>query len=303
MKAGFIGLGTLGRSMAERLISEGVGLTVWNRTASRADGLKAATHTRRTLMIRLVRTLLLAILAAATVCNAAYAGPDPELDIKEIVDRVDRILRSDTSTSRVEMSIETPNWKRTLTMDMWTEGLNKTLIRILGPAKDRGVTTLRVETEMWNFFPKINKVMKVPPSMMMSSWMGSDFTNDDLVKESSMLRDYDYRLLDDPDPDHYYVELIPKADIPIVWGKIIITARKSDYIPVREEFYDEDGTKMRVMELKEIKPMGGRTVPTVIELIPLNKKNRRTIIRYISAEFDAPLDKDIFTLRTLKKRI
>ncbi len=254
-------------------------------------------------MIRPALTLLLAILLAVAICNAAYAGPAPDLDIKEIVDKVDRILRSDTSTSRIEMSIETPNWKRTLTMDMWTEGLNKTLIRILGPAKDRGVATLRVETEMWNFFPKINKVMKVPPSMMMSSWMGSDFTNDDLVKESSMLRDYDHRLLENPDTEHYYVELTPKADIPIVWGKIIITARRSDYIPVREEFFDEDGTKMRVMELKEIRPMGGRTVPTVIELIPLNKKNRKTVIRYIKMEFDRPLGKDVFTLRTLKKRI
>ena len=135
--------------------------------------------------------------------------------------------------------------------------------------------------------------------MMMSSWMGSEFTNDDLVKESFMLRDYDYRLLDDPDPDHYYVELIPKADIPIVWGKIVIKARKGDYIPVREEFFDEDGTMMRVMELKEIKPLGGRTVPTVIELIPQNK----TTIRYLEAEFDIKLDKGIFTHRALKKRI
>ncbi len=252
-------------------------------------------------MIKHAFTLLLAVLVTLCISNSTQATP--EINIEEIIDKVDRILRSDTSTSRMEMSIETPNWKRTLTMDMWTEKLDKTLIRILGPQKDRGVATLRVETEMWNFFPKINKVMKVPPSMMMSSWMGSDFTNDDLVKESSMLRDYDYRLMENPDPDHYYVELIPKANTPIVWGKIVITARKSDYIPVREEFFDEDGTKMRVMELKEIKPMGGRTVPTIIELIPLNKKNRKTTIRYISAEFDKPLDKDVFTLRTLKKRI
>ena len=249
------------------------------------------------------RTILLILLAMALVFQAFAAFAETGPDVEEIIDRVDRILRSDTSVSKMEMSIETPNWKRTLTMDMWTEGLDKTLIRVLGPQKDRGVATLRVHTEMWNFFPKINKVMKVPPSMMMSSWMGSDFTNDDLVKESSMLRDYDYRLLKDPDPDHYYVELVPKADIPIVWGKIIITARKSDYIPVREEFYDEDGTKMRVMELKEIKPMGGKVVPTVIELIPLNKKNRKTTIRYIEAEFDKELEEGTFTHRALKKRI
>ena len=254
-------------------------------------------------MIRTVIFLIFTAIIFSSGWATAFADPAQEIDIKEIVDKVDRILRSDTSVSKMEMSIETPNWKRTLTMDMWTEGLDKTLIRVLGPAKDRGVATLRTGTEMWNFFPKINKVMKVPPSMMMSSWMGSDFTNDDLVKESSMIRDYDYRLIENPDTEHYYVELTPKADIPIVWGKIVITARKSDYIPIREEFYDEDGTKMRVMELKEIKPMGGRTVPTVIELIPLNKKNRKTTIRYLEAEFDAPLDKDVFTLRTLKKRI
>lgn len=244
------------------------------------------------------------VAVSAALLSAPLMAQEFEDDeVRKIVDRIDRLYRADTSRAAIEMRIETPNWKRTLKMDIWTEGLHKTFIRISYPKKDAGMATLRQGNEMWNFFPKINKVMKVPPSMMMSSWMGSDFTNDDLVKESSMLRDYDYRLLPNPDPDHYYVELTPKADIPIVWGKIIITARKSDYIPVREEFYDEDGTKMRIMELKEIKPMGGKTVPTVIELIPLNKKNRKTTIRYLEAEFDKELDEGIFTHRSLKKRI
>lgn len=247
--------------------------------------------------------LIASVIVLLLTLAPAYARSSDEPDVKEIIDKVDRVLRSDTSQGRMEMTIETPNWKRTLIMGMWTEGLDKTMIRILSPAKDKGVATLRVNTEMWNFFPKINKVMKVPPSMMMSSWMGSDFTNDDLVKESSMLRDYTYKLIERDNKDFYYVELLPKTDSPIVWGKIIVTVRKDDLIPVLEEFYDEDGTKMRIMELKEIREMGGRTIPTVIVLVPLNKKGRKTVIRYMDTEFDKPLDKGLFTLRTLKKRI
>jgi outer membrane lipoprotein-sorting protein len=249
--------------------------------------------------------LVLALMLGILLPHAALALEAGDPEIQKIVDRVDRIFRSSSSVSKLEMSIVTENWERTLTMDMWTEGMDRTFIRILGPRKDRGIATLRVDTEMWNYFPKINKVMKVPPSMMMGSWMGSDFTNDDLVKESSMTRDYTYSLVEppEPDPDHYYVELRPKADTAIVWGKIIVKVRREDYIPVMEEFFDERGRKMRVMHLKDIRPMGGKTIPTVIELIPLNKEGQKTLIRYISVEFDKELGKDVFTLRNLRKRL
>lgn len=249
-------------------------------------------------------TALIAFIAAfAALAPLPSAGEGPP-DVSEIVDRVDRLYRSRTSLGELEMSIVTENWRRTLRMEYASEGLEKTFINITHPKKEEGIATLRMGSEMWNYFPKIDKVMKVPPSMMMSSWMGSDFTNDDLVKESSMLRDYDYRLVSPPgaDPGLYHVELTPKKDIPIVWGKIIMTVRKDDYIPVREEYFDEKGTKMRVMDFREITDFGGRSIPAVIELTPLNKEGRKTVIRYIDIRFDVELGDGVFTLRNLRRR-
>ena len=241
-------------------------------------------------------TIFLALIFLSPAAEAA--------DVDTIIDRVDKLFRSDTSYSEIEMEIVTPNWQRTLKMNMWTEGMKKTFIRVTHPRKDAGMATLRKKTEMWNFFPKINKVMKVPPSMMMSSWMGSDFTNDDLVKESSLREDYKARLLEPEggDPGLYYIELVPHADSPIVWGKIIFSVRKDDYIPLKEEFYDEKGRMMRVMEFTDVRDFGGRKMPSVMEMVNLAKKDRKTIIRYNYAEFDMKLKADTFTLRNLQKR-
>jgi outer membrane lipoprotein-sorting protein len=160
--------------------------------------------------------LLLAVFSLILLVSKASAE---ELTVDEIVDRMDRLYRSDTSSAVVEMEIVSEHWRRTLNIDIWSEGLDKTFMHINSPKKDAGIATLRINNEMWNYLPKINKVMKVPPSMMMSSWMGSDFTNDDLVKESSLREDYDAKIIEPEgsDPDNFYVELIPKEDIPIVW--------------------------------------------------------------------------------------
>lgn len=227
-----------------------------------------------------------------------------EIDVYEIVDRVDKLYRSDTSHGEMEMTIVSENWTRTLEMQVWSEGMDRTFIYITSPKKDAGIATLRIKTEMWNYFPKINKVMKVPPSMMMSSWMGSDFTNDDLVKESSMTRDYHLQLItpEDPDPDNFYIELTPKEDIPIVWAKIILAVRKDDYTPVTEEYFDEKGRKMRIMEFREVKEFGKRSIPSVLEMWSLGKEGRKTVIRYRDIKFDIALKSDVFTLRNLQRK-
>ena len=195
----------------------------------------------------LINTFILLMLVFTAPILPVYAENTP--DVNAIVEKMDKLYRSDTSFADVEMLIKTEHWKRTLRMDIWSKGLDMTLIHINSPRKDAGIATLRKKTEMWNYFPKINKVIKVPPSMMMSSWMGSDFTNDDLVRESSMINDYHSSMItpDNANPDYYYIELIPKKDIPIVWARIELVVRKNDYIPVEESFFDEKGRKMRVM--------------------------------------------------------
>ncbi len=225
-------------------------------------------------------------------------------ELERIIEKMDDLYRSRSSYSEIEMVIETPNWQRTLAMKAWTHGTDRTFIRITSPRKEKDVATLRIENEMWNYLPKVNKVIKVPPSMMMSSWMGSDFTNDDLVKEFLLHRDYTCRFVapEEAAAENVYIECVPRENLPVVWGKIIAAVRRGDDIPVWQKFYDENDELMRVLNFEEVKDLGGRTVPTVMEMIPLSKEGHKTIVRYLSAEFDADIDEDVFTLRNLRSQ-
>lgn len=245
----------------------------------------------------LLLTLLFSMLAPAP---AQESTPDVETIIKKI----DQLYRSATSHAEMEMHIVTPHWERTLAMTVWSKGMDKTFIRITSPKKEQGVATLRIGNEMWNYLPKTNKVMKIPPSMMMGSWMGSDFTNDDLVRESSMLDDYTYQFVtpEDASPDHLYVQLMPKEDSPIVWGKIVAAVQSSDHTPVWQRFYDEKGKLMRIMNFKEIRTFSDKTIPSVMEMLPQNKEGHKTVVRWVNATFDSDVDDKIFTRRNLQKR-
>ena len=248
------------------------------------------------------KIILMFAIISFTLTDAIAKGRAP--DIKKILDSVDRLYRSDRSFGTIEMRIESPEWKRTLEINMWASGLDKTFIRILSPQKDKGVATLRIQNEMWNFFPKIDKTMKVPPSMMMGAWMGSDFTNDDLVKESTLLNDYDSKLVDikSSDSSLIYIELKPKAKTATVWGKIIVVIRKDNSQPVRQEYYDDNGIKLRELVFKDIKTFGNKTIPATMELTPFNKPGHKTIIEYKKLEF-GQVDESIFTQMNLQKRI
>jgi len=232
------------------------------------------------------------------------ATDEPDVDVQAIVKKIDQLYRSETSHVQMEMHIVTPHWERTLAMQVWTKGMAQTFIRITAPKKEQGVATLRIGNEMWNYLPKTNKVMKIPPSMMMGSWMGSDFTNDDLVKGSSMLNDYTYQLItpEDAASDRLYIQLTPKEDSPIVWSKIVASVRANDYIPVWQHFYDEEGNLMRVLNFKEIKTFGGKTAPSVMEMRPQNEEGHKTVVRFLNATFDSAIDDKIFTRRNLQRR-
>jgi len=243
------------------------------------------------------------VLVFSGISLSAETGLSPA-EIKKIIKEIDQLYRSESSRSKMEMEIVTPHWQRTLVMKAWSEGQDKTFIRILEPKKEQGVATLRIKNEMWNYLPKTNKVIKVPPSMMMSSWMGSDFTNDDLVKEFSLFEDYTYEpaTADNPDSSLVYVNCIPREDLPIVWGNIVIAARRSDHLPVWQKYYDEKGELMRVMEYSDIKTFDGRTIPATLSMIPKTKEGHKTVIRYDSIEFNAGVDKDVFSLRNLRSQ-
>ena len=254
--------------------------------------------------ILIVTALLLgALVAAPCFSDGPESAEDPRA--REIARRMDELYRSDSSEATLEMVIITPHWKRTLKVRSWSRGTKNTFLRILDPRKERGMATLRVGNEMWNFLPKTNKVMKIPPSMMMGSWMGSDFTNDDLVKEYSFLADYRFEMTTPREtlPGVLYIKCIPLPDRPIVWGHIVTAVREKGYLPLWQKFYDEKGKLMRRIDFSEVRTFGKRTIPAVMTLVPLTKEGHRTEVRYLEAAFNIPVAKDTFSLRNLRKRI
>jgi outer membrane lipoprotein-sorting protein len=243
--------------------------------------------------------LLLSLLFILAASGGVSAQSRP--NVQKVIDNIDRLYRADSSYALMEMEIVNPNWQRTLRLKAWSQGTEKTLIRILEPAKERGTGTLRIGNEMWNYLPKVDKTIRIPPSMMMSSWMGSDFTNDDLVKEFTFAEDYTFRYteVDNPEENRLYIECTPKEGRPIVWSRVLLTVDAKSLLPVAEQFYDEQGQQMRTMHFREVKTFDNRRIPSVMELVPKDEKGK-TIIRYLDAQFDIDIPADTFTTRNLR---
>lgn len=254
--------------------------------------------------MKYARVFLLSVSIIVLMGGTASADNQTVTDakVKEIIQEIDQLYRSESSRAVFEMEIITPHWQRTMKMEAWSLGTDKTLIRIGSPKKEKGMGTLRVDNEMWNYLPKTNKVIKIPPSMMMSSWMGSDFTNDDLVQEFSLFEDYSYELItpDSAREDFIYINCIPREDLPIVWGNIVIAATRADYLPVWQRYYDESGRLMRIENFSEIRTFSGRRIPSVMEMVPQSKEGYKTVIRYLELELDLKLGDELFSLRNLR---
>lgn len=249
--------------------------------------------------------IVLATFVWAFLLSPGKAAFGQDLSAEEIVKKSEDLFRGRTSHAVFEMTIVTPRWQRTLKMEGWFDGNERALIRILAPPKEEGVSSLKIGTNMWNYLPKVDRVIKIPPSMMMQSWMGSDFTNDDLVRESSMARDYTATLLGEETLDgfeSYKLELLPKPEAAVVWGKLLYWVRKNDYVPLRVEFFNERGERVRVLRFSEIKHMHDRVIPTVWEMVPEKKKGRKTVIRVLEIQYNVRLDPNLFSLRTLRRR-
>lgn len=250
-----------------------------------------------------MRALLFLLWISCSLISQMH-GLDPELDLRTIIQGIDDLYRSKSCHAKIAMDICTKHWKRTLKLEAWSEGKEQTFILIHSPKKEKGVATLRKDHQMWNYFPKINKVIKVPPSMMMGSWMGSDFTNDDLVKESSLLKDYNAHIIEDKNlnKDTLLISLSPKDDATSLWSEIRLLVLKQSFIPLEQNYYNRDGKKIRTLYFKGLQNIEGRKIPTVLEMIPWDKKGHKTSITYQSLSFDKPLDPNTFSLKNLKKK-
>ena len=225
---------------------------------------------------------------------------------KEIIKKSEETVRGDTLIGSYSMTIKTRRWTRTMKMKSWQERkTKKSFSEITAPKKDAGNRFLLIDQNMRHYIPKLQKDIKISPSMMLQSWMGSDFTNDDIVKESSIIDDYTHELQGKEKIDGhecYKVVLVPKPDAAVVWGKIVYYARTGDYLPVREEFYNQHGVLKKFMTFSDFKVMDNRLIPTTYRMQTVKKEDRYTVMQIEDIRFNAPIPGKVFTLQNLKRR-
>jgi len=240
--------------------------------------------------------LFLAILLFTTI---SYSQ-----DAKEIIKKSDELIKSKSSYAEVSMTIIKTDWSRTVGMKMWALEPDYAIIYITEPARDKGTVTLKRKKEVWNWIPTAQKVIKIPPSMMLQSWMGSDFTNDDLVKESSLINDYSHTIAGEENfngYDCYKIESIPKPDAGVVWGRLLTWIAKEEFFQLKVEFYDEDDFIVKSYLGSDIKELGGRTIPVHWEMVPVDRPGEKTIFDYHEIEFNYNVKESFFSEQNMKR--
>ena len=248
--------------------------------------------------LRIAARLLIATLLSGTLL---IPNPAWSVDLAALVRDVEQQYHGTSSHALTTMQVRTVNWERTLEMEAWSLGRDYFLVRILEPAKERGVATLKRDREVWNYLPKVDRTIKVPPSMMGGSWMGSHITNDDLVKASHVDQDYTFRLLEEG-AGHWLIECLPRPEAAVVWGKIIYRLRKQPRVPEQIDYFDEEQQRVREIRFEEVRQLGDRTVPLKLTVTPLDKPGEQTVLHYRDLAFGVPLDQGYFNLRSLQQR-
>jgi hypothetical protein len=251
--------------------------------------------------------LLIVIVPLATRPLAAAAPPAPGTPefARALLERVDDMYRGAQSHGVMEMEVKTRHWTRSMTIEAWSKGKEYSLVRILEPKKDRGTATLKDKHDLFTYLNNTGRTVKISGAMMGGSWMGSHFTNDDLVHDTRLADDYDVTQLPDDKLDGtpvYRFQLIPRPNRPIVWGKVEVLVRISDEQPVKQTFFDEDKKPVRTLELGDIKTVGGRTLPTVMTMRPLDGSGEYTRVTWKELSFDVKLDAGFFSVRNLTSR-
>jgi len=223
---------------------------------------------------------------------------------REIVDRVARLFISKSSISEVEMQITNENWQRNILMRIWSVGEENILVRIISPPEDAGTAVLKVGSNSWYYLPKTKRTIQMPASMTMTSWMGSHFTLDDLVKQSHLASDYFITTSFEGTRNGVAVNeytLTPKPATVVVWGKIVLEVRQADHMPTWQRYYNEDGKPIRELTFSEYTTVKRRLIPTRLIMRPLDKAGEQTALIYKNISFDVPISEEIFSLNNLKR--
>jgi outer membrane lipoprotein-sorting protein len=246
-------------------------------------------------------TILLMIILSGNIFSLAAQT----LTAADIVRKADEKFNGEKSgISIMEMTIIRPAWQRTVEFKSWTMGRENSLTLITAPAKDQGQTFLKRGPEMWNWNPAINRLIKLPPSMMSQGWMGSDYTNDDILKESSLVNDYTHEIAGEEMIDGrlcFKIKMVAKEDASVVWGHQFRWIDKKDLLVLKTELYDEDGYLVRTELGTDIKLMDGRVIPTVLELLPSDEKGNKTLVRIKDIRFNVPVEDSFFSQQNMKR--
>lgn len=225
-------------------------------------------------------------------------------DAHEIVKKADERAKGKTSIAKITIQTIRPKWTREMTVKSWTKGNDWVLILVTAPARDKGVVYLKRKKEVWNWIPAIERNIKLPPSMMSQSWMGTDFTNDDLVKEASVVEDYNHSIVGDTVIENricYKIQMLPKAQAAVVWGKLLMCIDKKDFLMLHVKYFDEEGKLINTMIASDIKLLGGKLLPARLEMIPNEKKGNKTVLIYNALQFDKPIEDNFFTTQNMPK--
>jgi len=242
---------------------------------------------------------------AILLLHPALLVPGQDLSPREIIRKADEKFNGEkTSTSMMAMTIVRPTWERTIEFKNWTSGRDYALTLITAPARDKGQSFLKRENEMWNWNPTISRLIKLPPSMMSQGWMGSDYTNDDILRESSVVNDYVHEIVGEEEYEGrlcYKIKMVAREDAAVIWGHQVRWIDKKDFLFMKSELYDEDGYLVRTELGSGIKSMDGRLIPTRIELIPAEEEDQLTIIEIREIKFNEPIQDSFFSQQNMKR--
>ncbi|TVP59555.1 MAG: outer membrane lipoprotein-sorting protein [Halomonadaceae bacterium] len=222
----------------------------------------------------------------------------------EIIERMEATMRGESQYAEMTMKIVRPRYEREVSMRSWLKGRDHSLILITAPPRDEGTAFLMRRNDIWNYDPRIDRTTRLPSSMMAQSWMGSDFTNDDLVRDSDLVEDYHHELLGTEEYDGYQayvIEMTPKPDTPIVWGKVRLWIGVDDYMQLRIENYDQRDRLVNTMKLDQIEQFGDRRVPTRLSMVPADKDDERTVLTYRQIEFDMDIHESFFSRANMQR--
>lgn len=245
--------------------------------------------------------IVLGTLVTVGIISSHAAAQPKAPDVASVLSHLDDLYRSKSSIARIEMIVTSARSTRTMRLQAWTRGEDEALIVVEAPAREAGTSTLRVGPNLWNYLPRIARTIRVPPSMMLGSWMGTDFTNDDLVKESSLHKDFESRIDRRSDaPAGWWLALAVRPGIVGRWARIEILV-SDDWLPLEERHFDRKGRLARTMAFDEIRMLGGRRLPAHLVLTPTDVDGQRTEMRYLNVQFDAKIPDDTFSLSRLER--